>query len=180
MPWYQVALPAVLIALLVRLEARMAGPYFSFLELLSPREYEGMDRRRRLNAITRRFGIPVVTLFALASIGPEVYQGAWSAALVAGAGGFLLVWPVTVMGLPRGVRRRWSIVIYTAILVGFSGGGALGADMAALVRESGGLIEFIRNNLYPFLMEAFVLAMAAWVYTAATSPSRRHNDDGTQ
>jgi hypothetical protein len=126
--WVAVLLPAVAVALVVRLDARMVGPYFALSELVPG--YSGLDAHffyvaRKLNlALVRRFAYPAITAAILGAFGYPLVD----ALAAVGVGACLLLWPVVFHGLPRGVSRRdWEVpAIYGLMLVGFLGAGASG------------------------------------------------------
>lgn len=145
--WYQLLAPAVAIALLVRLEAVLLGPYWAWVELLPWWEDPTNKRTRRL-ALIRRVAIPGAAAFILVTLWTRTYSPI-DAALVAATAGGLLLWPALVHGLPREVRAsdRELVAIYAALFLSFSASAWLGANISRWIGdEYGSFGSFLRQE----------------------------------
>ncbi len=158
-PWPDLVVPAVAVALLVRVDARFVGPYFALSELVAGSEglaALAFYRRKTLRAaIIRRFLYPLLLGFLLPlALEMPLTDVAWCGALAAG----LLLWPVLFHGLPIGVSRRdWEV---PALYLSFVGAYASLAATGALLFE---LAEYAaRGDLRRWAAEQFI----GWLATA--------------
>lgn len=137
--WTWVVGPAVATALLVRLDAILIGPYFSFPQLIYG--WEGVEGRHwykrstRRYAAVRRFAYPFILGIILASAGRDLADTAASGFLAMG----LLLWPAVFHGLPYGVSRRdWQVpAVYASILLAYTGLASAGWHTVSLVVSAG-------------------------------------------
>lgn len=137
--WFAVLAPAVTLALVVRIDARFIGPYFSLAALVPG--YEGVEatgwyERHTLRfAIVRRFTYPALAAAGLGFLGFPLSD----VVAVAGVGAGLLLWPVVFHGLPRGVSRRdWEVpAMYCLFVVAFVGAAAAGFHVLEFMRFLG-------------------------------------------
>lgn len=148
--WPAVVGPAVVLALTIRTDARLIGPYFALSELVPG--YEGLDAKHWYEdqlmrfAVFRRFMYPLLAGLVLTEFDYPFGDVIAVAAMAAG----LLLWPVLFHGLPRGVSRRdWEVpAIYTLFLTGFIGAAAGGHHIHNFMRMAGGgsIFEFLRQT----------------------------------
>lgn len=141
----QTLLPAALIAIVIRLDALIVGPYFSMAQLVGGMEdldAAHMYSRTRIKfALVRRFLWPGIAAVVLGFViqASQPMRGLLVGALAAS----LLLWPVAFHGLPWGVARNdWLLLpLYASVLIGFSASGWLGGlvaeFLASEVRRTG-------------------------------------------
>lgn len=114
-----VVVPAFLLALSIRLDSRLIGPYFAMSSIITG--MEGMadrwwyEKPKMRSAFLRRLLYPAFFGFGLAFIDPERGATAWAVGTLAA---ILLIWPTIFHGLPSFVSRRdWEIRIFYAAFV---------------------------------------------------------------
>lgn len=158
--WPAVVVPAVVTALLVRVDAKLVGPYFAMSELVSASD--SIDARyfyqpgTLRNALLRRMSYPLLLGLVLSW---TVTMPSWEIAIVGAIAAGLLLWPVLFHGLPHGVSRRdWEV---PGLYVGFVGSYAGFAAIGHLVRN---LLEYVaegdvRRWLTDQLLSAFVMSL---------------------
>lgn len=176
MSWYEFAAPVLVIAVLVRLEAVFAGPYWSWIEMFPlDQDEDEASRRVRRRSMWRRVAIPGGIAFALAYLWPARYDEVSLAVVGSGAAG-LLLWPVAIHGLPLGVRRSdWQIpFIYVGLIVAFASSAWLGGHLAQwVIGRDAGIVEIVRENVFGLLVGAVIVGGATTVLdVAATLASR--------
>lgn len=173
MLWYQFLAPAIAIALLVRLEAVLIGPYWSWLEMLSDMGDDDVARRRdRRSAMWRRVALPGLIAFGLVAVWPSIY-GLADVVVVGAAAAGLLLWPLIFGGLPWGVRRTRLALIYGSLLGACAGSSSLGWYTAEFARSTGGFREFFEDNLIGIVLGAIVtLYLTATLNRASTAASK--------
>lgn len=158
--WLSVAL-ALLTAAMVGLDARAVGPYFAFYELIpgmgiTEAIFHGEEKPLRL-AILRRFGygflLGLVLTFVFGADFPD-------ASLAGGLAGLLLIWPITVQGLPTWAAPvRVLLILYVAVVLAFGAASALGYLFVTLVAE-GDLVAWIQLEGIQFLGSVVIAAFA--------------------
>src|SRR6478672_4226358 len=102
-PWPLVIVPAATIALAVRLDAKLLGPYFSFSELI-PGFGNNLivgDKITRA-AMIRRLVYPLLIGAGISALGVS----GLSLAAAGFLGAALLLWPIIFQGLPYGISKR--------------------------------------------------------------------------
>lgn len=169
--------PAVLLAVLIRLDAKFVGPYFALSELVGG--FEGIDAQYWYedstfrNAVMRRFLWPLVGSMVLSVLGWSLAEVVVVALLVVG----LLLWPAVFHGLPLGVSRRdWEVpALYGVVALLFGASAASGYYLVDAMRGVGGgsLRMFIQEYVVPSLLW-LVLAGLASIYVR--SPVERLRD----
>lgn len=162
--WLAITIPAVILALLVRLDARFIGPYFALSELVPG--FEGLDAvwwyRSRVtrHALFRRIVYPALVAFVLALVD----YGIADVLAVAGMGAGLLLWPVVFHGLPRGVSRRdWEVpAIHVLFVLSFIASGALGFYVLEVMRilGDGSASDFVIQNGVTALVWGAIVVIA--------------------
>lgn len=158
MYWYELLIPAAVTALLIRLDGFLIGPYWALSEVVAGmgglEEQYWYERRRISWALIRRFAYPLLLAALLATIQPD--HGAMEGALYGAATAGLLLWPILFAGLPLGVLPRdWLLIpLYTGFFMGFTGAGALGAQLVNTARTlaDGGLREYLGEHLFGWLL----------------------------
>jgi hypothetical protein len=127
-PWYAILVPAAVTALVIRADAVLVGPYWTFLDLFP--EIEAPDswyERPALRfAIVRRYGY-----VTLAGAGMTLLREDWSladAGLLGSVIAGLLLWPLAFHGLPYGIfRSDWQLVPwYVGVATSFVAASVLG------------------------------------------------------
>jgi hypothetical protein len=169
--WTAVAL-AALTALLVRFDARAVGPYFAFYEVLpgmgiTEAVLRGEERPVRL-AVVRRFGYAFLVGLVLAYVFDAPFVDAVGAGVLIGV---LLVWPLTVQGLPRWAAPvRTLLLLYFGVVVAFTASAALGHLFVEFVAE-GDPIRWLQQEglrtLASVVAAAFALTAIALVPRSA-------------
>lgn len=165
--WPYVVVPVILTALVIRLDAVLVGPYFSFPNLIYG--WEGLDgphwyRRETLRwAVARRFAYPAMLGVGLALFELTVIDSAWAGVLTAG----LLLWPALFHGLPYGVARRdWQVpALYLLVVLIFGALAASGWYFVEMLRTAAGDRE-LTDYLFELLREWFVTAVGASIMIA--------------
>jgi hypothetical protein len=128
--WPALLAPAVVTALLIRADAKIIGPYWSFTELIPG--LEGVDadlwyeRPALLQAIVRRYAY--VALASGIVTAAESTWGVAEAALLGVAIAGLLLWPIVFHGLPYGILRRdWQLLpLYGGVVMSFISAAVVG------------------------------------------------------
>lgn len=171
MTWVYVAL-AGLVAVLVRADARGTGPYFAFYELLpgmgiTEAVLRGEERPLRL-AVIRRFGYAFLLGLALTFAFDAQFVDVSAAGLLVGA---LLLWPLTVQGMPTWVAPlRTLVMLYLGVALAFAASAALGHLFVVLVAERN-LVGFLQKEALrtfgTFIAAAFALTFIGFVPRSA-------------
>ena len=165
MLWYEAFLPAVVIALLVRGEALLIGPYWAWIELLPNLGEDADTRKLRRWSIVRRVAVPGISAFGMINLWRQVYSES-EVVLVAVIAVGLLLWPIVVHGLPLGVMARdWELlVIYGALIASFAASAWIGARTAGWVHnEYGGFGSFLRQEALGFGLGIMVAAFGGGI-----------------
>lgn len=135
-PWPIVVLPAFVLALIIRIDAKLLGPYFSFSELVTGFGFKFLIFHRSTRAaLIRRLLYPLLVGFVCSILG---VSGA-SLAAVGVLAVVLLIWPVVVYGLPVGVSGRSLAVplLYVSLLVSYGALTLFGGYVAEVMRQAG-------------------------------------------
>lgn len=174
-PWPSVILPAVAIALAVRLDAKLLGPYFALSELIPG--FGGdiivSDKTTRA-ALIRRLVYPFLIGAVIAALGVS----GLSLASVGFLGAGLLLWPIIFHGLPHGISRRSRMlwVLYLSLLISYAGLSLLGGYVVELMREagSGDIGKYISEHFRDWaITAAVVLIFSTWGRGAQNALNRR-------
>lgn len=167
-------MPALLVVVLIRLDAKLIGPYFSTGELLpsfgyGPLEMTGKGTLRF--ALIRRLVYPIILGIVLYALHSDVTM-----ALVAGLmTGFLLAWPAWIApNPPMGVSfrdGRYHLFYFGIIL----SGGTLtlgGWSVAALIGyfSEGEIFLYLAENIFMLLL-GVIGAPVIVAYTSAIGKS---------
>lgn len=147
MLWYEFAVPALVVALLVRLDAIAIGPYWSWIEMLSELGDDRGSGRQRRAAFARRIALPGIVGFVLIAFWPGNYTP-FDTAWVGAAGAGLLLWPLLFHGPPWGVSTSRLSVLYSSLAIAFSACGWFGGAMAGFAHAEGGLWAFVQDNVF--------------------------------
>jgi len=168
--------PTVALALLIRLEAVFIGPYWAWVELIP---FNGEDGVRtagpRQKALIRRVALPGGVAFGLVAIWPSVY-GLLDAVAVGMAAAGLLLWPLIFHGLPYVLRGKWAILFYGSLLGAFASAAALGAYMAGFARADDGVLSFLQENAFGFIIGGLVTVYFTSLATRSSTAASRDND----
>lgn len=179
MSWYQALIPAVAIAIVVRLDALFLGPYWSWLQLIPDlgegKEPEIVTKRRR--ALARRVAIPGVFGLALQSSWPGTYTPPRTAGVAMLAAG-LLLWPLVFAHKWNEVRKPpWMVfALYSLLPVLFSTSGYAGGAIGSWIHEGGGLVAFAREEGAVLLVTAVILLFTTDGTTRLADALRRRRD----
>lgn len=177
MTWYEVLVPAAIIALGARLEANLLGPYWSWVELLPDISDENNHTaRQRRSALARRIAIPGIAAFLLAILWPGHYDS-WDGALIGAIGAGLIIWPLVFHGIPWGLSIGRSVLLYGSFVGAYSVSGYLGAHIAAYTTERGGVGAFLEENLLSMIFSSVLLVFLSAVFDrTSTTVSRRRSE----
>jgi len=169
MTWYQFIAPAILIALVVRTEAKLIGPYWSWLELIPLVDDEdSAAAKKRRGAILRRLTIPGLATFILGISWSDEYSFV-NAVIVAVAGAGLLLWPFMFSPLPWGVSTARLAAIYSTLVVGFGATGWIGRYIADFALKDEGFWKFLQENAISLIVGGVVGIFSAGILDAASS-----------
>ena len=176
--WYEALLPAVGIAMLVRAEALLIGPYWAWIELLPSLDEDANSRKLRRWSIVRRTAVPGVIAFGMVNLWRRVYTES-DVVVVAVIAAGLLLWPIVVHGLPLGVMARdWELlIIYGALIASFASSAWIGARTAGWVhREYGDFGSFLRQEALGFGLGLLVAAFAGGIIDSISRKASSRED----
>lgn len=191
--WPWIPLAAAVAVLLIRLDAKLVGPYFALTNLVYG--MEGRDARYWYEsdtlrwAVARRFGYAIILGGILDVVGASQVQ-AGEAGLVAA---LLLLWPVVFHGLPQYASRRdWEVpALYVALAVAFTSLSVVGAFIVELMKNlgEGSLVTYVKSKLLENI-PTFVLGILASAFfrgafnslrnKAAEREARQFHGDGAE
>lgn len=161
-------IPGVLLALLVRLDAKLIGPYFALSELVPG--FPGFDaplwtQRGALRfAVARRALYPFLLgcIFGLSGLSLHV------AGVAGGMAAFLLLWPGFFMPRPWGVRQfEWRLILlHVSMVAAFAGFSALGVVVIGTMEAlgDGDILKYIGENLFNWIL-TLVVTIASTAFT---------------
>lgn len=159
--WTVILVPAVLVALVTRVDAKVVGPYFALSSVIAASEGVGSrywytDSQRRL-ALARRFAYPCLAGFLLAWTEEAPTNIAAMGAISAG----LLIWTVIFAGLPWYVpRRSWHLpALYSTFILGCGLASLAGLCLQRLV------LRFAEGDVVGWLAEQMVSTILLWLCT---------------
>lgn len=175
MIWWHFLTPALLIALTVRMEAKLIGPYWSWLELVPLYPERRGDSNLRRQALVRRVAVPGIFGFITAMIWPSIF-GVLEGGLVAGGAAGLLLWPMVMYGRPYGVRGASSWLLYFSFVGAFIASGALGVSLADLVERQGGIVEYMSNEGAGALIFFVIASFLTGVFQKASTETSKHRE----
>lgn len=165
-PWHVVVLPAFIVALVIRFDALLIGPYFSIASVVSG--MVGLDdapfnsSKVLKYAIIRRFFYPLLLGIVLALFGVGLI-GATAAGLLAAA---LLLWPAVFQPLPDFVSLRdWQLVAFWIVFfVAFGMLAMLGWYLVTVVyvTASGDVLDY----LFGLIRDTVLVAIGSWFMLA--------------
>lgn len=145
MNWWQFLIPTVGAAYIVRIEATLLGPYWSWIDLVPHLQIGREGERTRRKALLRRVAIPGLVGLLLAIVWPGVY-GVFEGAIIGGSAAGLILWPMVIHGRPQGLRGWTSWLLYGSFVGAFVASGALGVGLAGVIEDQGGPIEYIKTE----------------------------------
>jgi len=168
--WPVVVIPAIITALVVRLDAKLIGPYFALSSLIGGTEgiwadcdYNNPALRK---ALIRRFLYPALLGFALAWFEPSTADLAATGALAAG----LLIWPLVFQGLPMNVSRRdWELpILYLSFFFAFPLLAICGASLKKLLvaLSNGDVPHWLLEQALSLLIYSVLALMFSGLYSA--------------
>lgn len=157
-PWPIVVIPAFVLALIIRIDAKLLGPYFSFSELVAGFGFEFLIFQRSTRAaLIRRLLYPVLAGFGCSLLGVFGVSLAGIGALAA----LLLIWPVVFHGLPVGISRSSLAVplLYISLLASYGGLTLLGGYIAEVMREAGegDILAYVQEEFRDWALTALVV-----------------------
>lgn len=157
-PWPIVVIPAFVLALIIRIDAKLLGPYFAFSELISGFGFEFLIFQRSTRAaMIRRLLYPLLVGFVCSILGVAGASLVGVGALAA----ILLIWPVVFHGLPVGVSQRSLAVplLYISLLVSYGGLTLLGGYIAEIMRQAGegDILVYVRESFRDWALTGLVV-----------------------
>lgn len=174
-PWPLVIIPAAVIAIAVRLDAKLLGPYFALSELVPGFGSDLMvsDKTTR-HAMIRRLVYPFLVGAGISVFGVS----GLSLAAVGLLGAALLLWPIIFHGLPYGISKRSRLlwVLYFSLLVSYGGLSLLGGFVIELMREAGDgdIGKYVSENFRDWVITALVVTIfTAWGTGARNALTRQ-------
>ena len=186
LPWYAVLIPAAVTALVIRADARLIGPYWTFLELIPG--LEGVDadfwyeRPTLWFAIIRRYAYVASAGAVMAIVRDE-----WSvddAALLGAAVVGLLLWPIVFHGLPYGVLRRdWQLIpLYIGVVASFVSASVVGRLAVDYVnaQADGHPLDWVKENAAEAIFWAVVGATGTAFFRGSYQSLREKKRDREQ
>lgn len=180
-----VFIPGLLLALIVRADAKMIGPYFALSELIPG--LPGFDapiwhQRAALRwAVLRRFAYPLLCGALLAILNNSLIT-----VILAGSfGAFLLIWPAVFTPRPAGVSASdWRYVtLNTSLLFGFASVAALGSFIIEIMTALGGgdIGQYVLENFLTWIITFFVtvicLAFTKGTFMGLKESAERRRED---
>ncbi|MCB2413263.1 hypothetical protein LGT39_10455 [Demequina sp. TTPB684] len=165
-PWFAVVVPAVVVALAIRLDSVLIGPYFSISSVVA-----GMvgvedrfwnDGKNLKHAVIRRFFYPFILGVVLALSGLTLFDTTSAGALAAA----LLLWPAVFHPLPAFISLRdWQvIVIWLTFFASFGALAALGSYAVEIIYSAsdGAVLDYVvalvRDAVLLSIGTTFILA----------------------
>ncbi|EMY36009.1 hypothetical protein D477_001334 [Arthrobacter crystallopoietes BAB-32] len=174
-PWPIVIVPAAVIALAVRVDAKLLGPYFALSELIPGFGNDLMvsDKMTRA-AMIRRLAYPFLIGAGISVFGVS----GLSLAAVGFLGAALLLWPIIFHGLPYGISKRSKMVwgLYLSLLISYGGLSLLGGYVIELMREAGegNIGKYVSENFRDWIITAVVVTIfTAWGRGARNALNRQ-------
>jgi|SRR5690625_1359118 len=179
MLWWQVLLPAIAIALTVRLVAVFSPAYFTFIELFSEVAPEGSEVRHvRRRVMGQRIAVPLIVAAIWALLLPE---SNWIDGMIVGAlGAGLLIWPILFNGTPVGVytNKVLPVVVYTLVVGIFATAGGIGVIAIRPPSSSWDDGAHILSNLATGFLLTSVGAVLWWLYDFVAAFLGRRYQEG--
>ena len=181
--WTAYVAAAFALALLIRLDAKMFGPYFSLSNVITG--FEGLDalywheRKDLQRANRRRLAWPLLVGFAISWSD----LASWETGLVTLLGAILLLWPMVFQGLPFGVARRsWQLpTLYGTFLLVYFGLGVLGERVqGAVTANPDNFRDWALSNGAGCLIVAAVVLVLSAVYARVWTTVRDTWERNTQ
>lgn len=159
--WPAILVPAMLVALMTRLDAKMVGPYFALSAVIAAGE--GLwcagwySDRKRLMALLRRFAYPCIAGFLSAWCGLRLGDGAAIGAVSA----TLLIWPAFFGGLPWFVpRSTWHLpALYLTFIAACGFASLAGFSLQRMV------ISFAAGDVVGWAAEQVTSTVLFWLAT---------------
>lgn len=161
-------MPGVLLALLIRIDAKLIGPYFALSELVPG--FPGFDaplwtQRGALRlAVARRAIYPFLLGCIFGLSGLSLHE----AGVAGGMAAFLLLWPGFFMPRPWGVRRfEWRLILlHVSMLAAFAGFSALGVVVIGTMEAlgDGDILKYVGENLFNWVL-TLVVTIAGTAFT---------------
>lgn len=165
-PWFAVVIPALVVALVVRLDSRLIGPYFSIASVVAG--MVGFDDRyfnapsTLRFALIRRFFYPFILGIVLALVGLGTGDTVAAGSIAAG----LLLWPAVFHPLPKFVSLRdWQVLtVWMTFFLAYGGLAASGWFAAEIVYSAAGgdvaayILGLVRDSVLTAIGTIFLLA----------------------
>lgn len=181
-PWPLVIGPAATIALAVRLDAKLLGPYFSFSELIPGFGNDLLvgDQATKA-ALIRRLVYPFLIGAGISVLGVS----GLSLAACGFLGAVLSLWPIIFQGLPYGISKRSKLlwVLYCSLLTSYAGLSLLGGYVVDLMREAGNgdIGKYVVENLRDWAITTVVVVIVtAWGAGARNALKQRSGQDADE
>lgn len=150
-PWPIVVIPAFILALIVRIDAKLLGPYFSFSELIPGFGNELLFSQKSTRAaLVRRLLYPLAIGLIISSW-DSMDVSRSSLVAIGLLGSILLLWPIVFHGLPRGISARSKLipVLYLSLMISYGGLALSGGYVADIMRNAGD------GDIWAYVRESF-------------------------
>lgn len=161
-------LPGMVLAIVIRIDAKLIGPYFALSELVPG--FPGFDaplwtQRGALRfAVARRALYPFLLGCLFSLIGQDVFTAAVAGSMAA----FLLLWPGFFKPRPRGVfQRDWRLILlHLCLVAAFAGLSALGLIVVGTMEAlgDGDIVKYVAENAFNGAV-AFIATIAFSAFT---------------
>ena len=145
-------LPGLLVAFVIRVDAKLIGPYFALSELVPG--FPGFDAPLWTQRGALRFAVARRALypFLLGCLFGLVGQSILTAAVAGGMAAFLLLWPGFFMPRPRGVFQwDWRLLLlHLCLIAAFCGLSALGLVVVGTMEAlgDGDIGKYLAENIF--------------------------------
>ncbi|MCC6497001.1 MAG: hypothetical protein IT193_12185 [Propionibacteriaceae bacterium] len=176
MDWWQFLIPVIVIALVVRLEALLIGPYWSWLEMFPYMLGQADEAKVRRASLWRRVAVPGITSFVLFTFWPTDY-GLWDAPILGAFGGLLTLWSLVYSGPPLGVTAIRGFLLYASMVGSFSASALLGAHIAQFARSQGGVWQYLQDNLFGIIIGAVLTTFMTGITSRVSASLARDSEN---
>lgn len=176
MHWWQFLIPVVVIALAVRLEALLIGPYWSWLEMFPYMLGQPDEAKVRRSSLWRRVAVPGITSFVVFAFWPMEYV-LWDAPILGAFGALLTLWPLVYSGPPVGVAAIRGFFLYASMVGSFSASALLGAYMAQFARSQGGVWQYLQDNLFGIIIGGVLMIFLTGITSRVSASLARDSED---
>lgn len=160
--WLVIVVPAFIAALLIRYDAKYAGPYFPLSALIAG--YEGLlafvDDKERRAALFRRFGYPFVMGYILDDFQTSIIDAAAAGLLTA----ILLLWPMVFHGIDPSIKSRGKslFALYASFVIAMTSLSSIGHILSTTTKSlvSNNFMNLFLSNLPITIALALIFSLS--------------------